>query len=39
LLRQFGNCQFHGALDWDAGDAFVFIDPAISGQSLCRLFA
>jgi hypothetical protein len=39
LLRQVGSCQFHGALDWDASNAFVLIDPAVSGQSLCRLLA
>jgi hypothetical protein len=39
LLRQLGNGQFHGAFDWDASDAFVLIDPAVSGQSLCRLLA
>jgi hypothetical protein len=39
LLRQLGNGQFHGALDWDASDAFALIDPAVSGQSLCRLLA
>jgi hypothetical protein len=39
LLRQLGSSQFHGALDWDASDAFVLIDPAISVQSLLRLLA
>jgi hypothetical protein len=34
LFRQLGNRQFHGALDWDASDALVFVDPTISGQSL-----
>jgi hypothetical protein len=33
-LRQLGNCQFHGTLDRNASDAFVFVDPTISGQSL-----
>ena len=37
LLRQLGNGQFHGALNRDASDALVLIDPAVSGQSLCRL--
>jgi hypothetical protein len=39
LLRQLGNGQFHCPLNWDASDAFVLIDPAVSGQSLCRLLA
>jgi hypothetical protein len=39
LLRQFGNCQFHGTLDGDASDAFVFVDPGISRQSFVGFFA
>jgi hypothetical protein len=39
LLRQLGNCQFHGALDRDASDAFVFVDPTISSQSLVGFLA
>jgi hypothetical protein len=39
LLRQLGNCQFHGALDGDASEAFVFVDPTIIRQSLVGFLA
>jgi hypothetical protein len=39
LLRQLGNCQFHGALNRDASDAFVFVGPTISRQSLVGFLA
>jgi hypothetical protein len=39
LLRQLGNCQFHGTLDRDASDTFVFVDPTITGQSLIGFLA
>jgi hypothetical protein len=34
LLRQLGNCQLHGTLDWNASDTFVFVHPTISSQGL-----
>lgn len=39
MLCQLGNCQFHGTLNRDASEAFGFIDPAISGQSLVGFLA
>ena len=39
LLRQLGNCQFHGTLDRDASKAFGFVDPTISLQILVGFLA
>jgi hypothetical protein len=39
LLRQLGNCQFHGARNWDASNAFVLVDPTVGGQSLGGVIA
>ena len=39
LLCQLGNCHFHGTLNRDVSEAFGFIDPAISGQSLVGFLA
>jgi hypothetical protein len=39
LLRQLGNCQFHGTLNWNASEALVFVDPTISGQSFVDFLA
>jgi hypothetical protein len=39
LVRQLGNCQFHGTLDRNASDTFVFVDPTIGGQSLIGFLA
>jgi hypothetical protein len=39
LLRQLGNCQFHGARNWDASNAFVLVDPSVGSQSLGGVIA
>jgi len=39
LLRQLGNSQLHRALDRDASNAFVLVDPTISSQSLGGVLA
>jgi hypothetical protein len=39
LLRQFGNGQFHRALNRNASNAFVFVDPTIRSQSFGGVFA
>jgi hypothetical protein len=39
FLRQVGNSQLHRALDRDASNAFILVDPAISRQSLFRFLA
>jgi len=39
LLRQFGNRQFHRALNWDARNAFVLVDPTVGRKCLCSLVA
>jgi hypothetical protein len=37
-LRQLGHCDSHRAIDWDAGNAFVLIDPRVRRQVLLRFF-
>ena len=39
FLRQFSDCYLHGALDWYPRDAFVLVDPAVSGERLCIFLA
>jgi hypothetical protein len=37
-LREVGNCQFHGAVDRNSGNAFVFIDPRVRREVLFVFF-
>jgi hypothetical protein len=39
LLRQLRDGQFHGATNWDASHAFVFVNPSVGGQRFFCVFA
>jgi hypothetical protein len=37
-LGQVGNCKLHRTIDWDAGNAFVLIDPRVRREVLLGFF-
>jgi len=38
LLRQLGNSQFHRAINWDASNPFILVDPSVGIQRLLCVF-